>query len=135
MADRKAAPKKSPARVTERREDLGAPVEEFFARQPPEQREHLGVLHALIMKVAPDARASIKWGMPYYEKKRGFCSLYTATSYVGMNIMAPPEKLEDPEGRLEGKGKTMRHLKVRGAADIHEASILRWLKTAAAHNA
>lgn len=126
--------KKVPARAHPRREDLGAPVDLFFARQPPEQRAHFEALHALVKKAAPDARASIKWGMPYYELKGGFCSLYAAPSYVGLNLMAPPEKFDDPEGRLEGTGKTMRHLKVRSAADLDEVSILRWLKTAVAHH-
>lgn len=125
--------KERPSRVIPRREDLGAPVEVFFDRHPPEQRELLEALHAMIRKAAPDARSSIKWGMPYYEVKRGFCSLYTSPSYVGLNIMAPPEKLDDPEKRLEGTGKTMRHLKVRSAADLDEASILRWLRAAIAH--
>lgn len=110
-------------------------MDDFFARHPPDQRAHIEALHALIGKVAPGARASIKWGMPYYELKRGFCSLYTAPSYVGLNIMAPPEKLDDPEGRLEGTGKTMRHLKVRSATDLDEARILRWLEIAVAHHA
>jgi len=126
--------KKTSARANLQRADLGAPVDDFFARQPPEQRVLLEALHAMIEKAAPDARASIKWGMPYYELKRGFCALYTAPSYVGLNLMAPPEKFDDPEGKLEGTGKTMRHLKVRSAADLDEGSILRWLKTAAAHH-
>ena len=76
----------------------------------------------------------MKWGMPYYELKGGFCALYTSKTYAALNIMAPPEKLDDPEGKLEGTGKTMRHLKVRSAADLDEASILRWVKAAVAHH-
>ncbi len=139
-----AAAKKTVAKAAEtkqatdrgylRREDLGAPVEVFFARQTPEQRALLEALHALVKRAAPDARESIKWGMPYFELKGGFCAFYTAPSYVGLNLMAPPEKFEDPEGRLEGSGKTMRHLKVRSPADLDEASILGWLKVAAAHH-
>ncbi|MFP2906602.1 DUF1801 domain-containing protein [Pyxidicoccus sp. 3LFB2] len=129
-----AAAKKAPARMYLRREDLGAPADAFFARQPSELREHLEALRALVKKAAPGARESMKWGMPYFELKGGFCSLYASTTYAALNIMAPPEKLDDPEGRLEGTGKTMRHLKVRSAADIHEASILRWVKTAVAHH-
>jgi len=128
------ANKKVPARAYPRREDLGAPVDLFFARQPPEKRAQLEALHALVKKAAPDARASIKWGMPHYELKGGFCSLYAAPAYVALNLLAPPEKFDDPEGRLEGTGKTMRHLKVRSAADLDEVSILRWLETAVAHH-
>ena len=129
-----AAATKSPARRYLRREDLGAPADAFFAQQPPERREHLEALRALVKKAAPGARESMKWGMPYYELKGGFCALYTSNTYAALNIMAPPEKFDDPEGKLEGTGKTMRHLKVRSAADLDEASILRWLKTAVAHH-
>ncbi|MCY1074049.1 DUF1801 domain-containing protein [Archangium lansingense] len=129
-----AAAKKTPGRQYLRREDLGAPADAFFAQQPPERREHLEALRALVKKAAPGARESMKWGMPYYELKGGFCALYTSTTYAALSIMAPPEKLDDPEGKLEGTGKTMRHLKVRSAADLDEASILRWVKAAVAHH-
>lgn len=129
-----AAAKKTPGRQYLRREDLGAPADAFFAQQPPERREHLEALRALVKKAAPGARESMKWGMPYYELKGGFCALYTSNTYAALSIMAPPEKLDDPEGKLEGTGKTMRHLKVRSAADIDEASILRWVKAAVAHH-
>ncbi|MFL5357789.1 DUF1801 domain-containing protein [Archangium sp.] len=129
-----AAAKKTPDRQYLRREDLGAPADAFFAQQPPERREHLEALRALVKKAAPGARESMKWGMPYYQLKGGFCALYTSKTYAALSIMAPPEKLDDPEGRLEGTGKTMRHLKVRSAADLDEASILRWVKAAVAHH-
>lgn len=129
-----AAAKKTPGRQYPRREDLGAPADAFFAQQPPERREHLEALRALVKKAAPGARESMKWGMPYFELKGGFCALYTSTTYAALSIMAPPEKLDDPEGKLEGTGKTMRHLKVRSAADLDEASILRWVKAAVAHH-
>ena len=129
-----AAAKKAPDRRYLRREDLGAPADAFFAQQPPERREHLEALRALVKKAAPGARESMKWGMPYYELEGGFCALYTSNTYAALSIMAPPGKLDDPEGKLEGTGKTMRHLKVRSAADIDEASILRWVKAAVAHH-
>ncbi|HYO55021.1 DUF1801 domain-containing protein [Archangium sp.] len=129
-----AAAKKTPDRQYLRREDLGAPADAFFAQQPPERREHLEALRALVKKAAPGARESMKWGMPYYQLKGGFCALYTSKTYAALSLMAPPEKLDDPEGKLEGTGKTMRHLKVRSAADLDEASILRWVKAAVAHH-
>lgn len=121
--------------MIKRREDLGAPADTFFERHPPELRALLEGLRAVVKKACPEARESIKWGMPYYELKSGFCALYASDTYAALQIMAPPETLDDPEGRLEGKGKTMRHLKARTAADIDEASIARWVKTAAALHA
>ncbi len=132
----KAAAAKDPTkRKYPRRSDLGAPADDFFARQPPELRLYLDALRALVKETVPQARESMKWGMPYYELKSGFSSLYASNTYAALNIMAPPETLDDPQGKLEGTGKTMRHYKVRSAADLaDEASIVRWLKTAAARH-
>lgn len=54
---------------------------------------------------------------------------------MDLGILAPPEKLDDPQGKLEGTGKTMCQLKARSAADIDEDGIVRWLQVAAALHA
>ncbi len=132
-AKKSTAAAKAPAKAPQKkRDDLGAPADAFFERHPSPIRENLEALRALVKRAAPAARESIKWGMPYYEMKKGFCALYASPTYAAIQIMVPPEKLEDPKGLLEGKGATMRHLKVRTAADLHEADILRWVKAAAA---
>jgi hypothetical protein len=41
----------------------------------------------------------MKGGMPCYELKGGFCALYTSKTYATLSIMAPPEKLDDTEGK------------------------------------
>jgi len=58
------------------------------------------------------------------------CALAVFKDFVGINIFAPPEALADPKKKLEGSGKKNRMLKVRTAADIDSASILKWLKAA-----
>ncbi len=79
--ERKKAPARKPARVahraekpsarrparrtmTARRADFGAPVDPFFAKQPPHLRAVLGALRKLVEEAAPEATGSIKWGMP-----------------------------------------------------------------------
>jgi len=52
-----------PSAVTKKpapRADLGAPVDGFFARQPPHLRPVLDELRALVAEAAPDAESSIK---------------------------------------------------------------------------
>jgi hypothetical protein len=85
------------------------------------------------MKGVPDAKASIKWGVPFYIRNgRNVCALAAFKEHVGINFFAPPDALADPDGKLEGSGKGNRMLKVRSPADIESASILRWLKAAVA---
>lgn len=87
------------------------------------------------MKGVPDATASIKWGVPFYLRNgKNVCSIAAFKEHVGINFFASPSVLVDPGKKLEGGGKTMRMLKVRTAADIDSASILRWLKATVAAN-
>jgi hypothetical protein len=127
--------KKSPPTMAAKRKDLGAPVAGYFAQQPPEKRALLEKLRALVAKGVPDADASIKWGVPFYQRNgRNVCSLAAFKEHVGINFFASPDVLVDPGKKLEGGGKSMRMLKVRSAQDIDSASILRWLKATVAAN-
>ena len=129
----KKTAKKSAPMMAAKRKDLGAPVDAYFAQQPPEKRVLLEKLRALVTKGVPDADASIKWGVPFYQRNgKNVCSLAAFKEHVGINFFASPAVLADPGKKLEGEGKTMRMLKVRRAEDIDNASILRWLKATVA---
>ncbi|HKY52432.1 MAG TPA: DUF1801 domain-containing protein [Candidatus Limnocylindria bacterium] len=132
-----SARKKAPAKVRSARggprKDLGAPVDKYFADQPPDKRALLDKLRALVDRELPQAEATIKWGVPIYQVNgRNVCSIAAFKEHVGINFFAPPDKLADPDRRLEGGGKSMRMLKVRSAKDIDSAGIRRWLKAAVA---
>jgi hypothetical protein len=125
--------KKSAPTMAAKRKDLGAPVESYFRQQPPEKRALLEKLRALVAKAVPDADASIKWGVPFYQRNgKNVCALAAFKEHVGINIFASPAVLADPGKKLEGEGKGMRMLKVRRPEDIDSASIVRWLKATVA---
>ena len=133
-AIRKTVKKSAPA-MAAKRSDLGAPVNGYFAQQPPEKRALLEKLRALVAKGVPGADASSKWGVPFYQLQgKNVCSLAAFKEHVGINFFASPDLLVDPGKKLEGGGKSMRMLKVRRADDIDSASILRWLKATVASN-
>lgn len=130
---KKAVKKAATSKASGARKDFGAPVEGYFGEQTPDKRALLEKLRALVMKGVPDANATIKWGVPIYQRNgKNVCSLAAFKEHVGINFFAPPNVLVDPEKKLEGGGKSMRMLKVRSANDIDSASILRWLKAAVA---
>jgi hypothetical protein len=106
--------------------------DKYFAEQSADKRALLERLRVLVRKGVPDATVSIKWGVPFYTSDgKDICALAVFKDFVGINIFAPPEALADPKKKLEGSGKKNRMLKVRTAADIDSASILKWLKAAA----
>jgi hypothetical protein len=122
-----------PAKKTTAKKDAAAP---YIAAQPANKRVLLAKLRALVAKGAPSAVPEIKWGVPIYAiGGKNICALAAFKDEVAINFFAPPSALADPKKKLEGAGKGNRMLKVRTAADIDSASILRWLKAAVAANA
>jgi hypothetical protein len=126
---KKAPAKKRPAA----RADLGAPIDGYFAKQPPALRAILEQLRKLVDEVVPEADASIKWGMPFYTLNGAMmCALTSHKSHVNLVLAGPPGTYADPDGLLEGEGKTGRHLKLKSLADLPTAKVRAWLRTAAA---
>jgi hypothetical protein len=131
-----AAAKKKPATPMAKkfgtRADLGAPVDGFFAKQPPALRPITLALRALIEDTVPGAVSSIKWGMPFYTLDGGMmCAIGAHRSHVNLILAGPPGSFEDPEGRLTGDGKTGKHLKLQSLDDLPQAAARAWIATAA----
>jgi hypothetical protein len=122
----KPAPKFGP------RADLGAPIDGFFVKQPPAMRAILDELRKLVADVVPDAESSIKWGMPFFTVNgEMMCAFGGHKAHINLILAGPPGTFADPDNRLEGDGKTGRHLKLTNVADLPRAAVRGWLKTAA----
>ena len=128
----KSAARKPAARsMSARRADFGAPIDGFFAKQPPELRTILVELRRLVEEVAPEASASIKWGMPFYSIGRNMmCALGGHKSHVNLILAGPPGTFVDPRGRLEGEGKTGRRLTLRSIDELPRAAVRGWIRAA-----
>jgi hypothetical protein len=123
----------SPAAKWGERADLGAPVDGFFARQPPELRAILETLRDEVERAAPEAVGAIKWGMPFYTLGgEMMCALGAHKAHVNLILAGPPGTFADPDGRLAGEGKTGQHLKLRSLDELPRAAVRGWLKAAAA---
>jgi hypothetical protein len=134
---KKAAPHpaKKPAPAAMRfgpRKDLGAPVEGFFAKQPPHLAPIVERLRKMIAEAAPAATGTIKWGMPFYSVGGNtICAVAAFKSHVNLILPGPPGTYADPSGLLEGDGKTGKHLKLRSLAELPTDAVRGWLETAA----
>jgi len=103
----------------------------YIAKQDSEKRALLERLDAIVTKTLPAATPVLKWGIPIYQLDgKNVCALASFKEHVGINFFASPDRLADPNKKLEGAGKTQRMLKVRTAKDIDATSIARWLKAA-----
>ncbi|MFZ5895109.1 MAG: DUF1801 domain-containing protein [Myxococcota bacterium] len=115
-----------------RRADYGAPIEGFFQKHSGDQRELLDKLRSIVESTAPNATASLKWGMPFYTiGGETYCAIAAHKSHVNLILPGGPGTFSDPDGLLEGEGKTGQHLKLRTLDDMPEKEIRAWLKVAA----
>ena len=110
----------------------GESIEDWIARQPPGNAEILTRLRTMIHEIAPGVLEQVKWSQPLYglqKKGMGIASLASHKSHVNLQLSRGAE-LSDPQGIVEGTGKSMRHVKLRPGEPIPEAA-LRDLLTAA----
>ena len=115
------------------RADLGAPIDAFFAKRSGPLRQILDELRGMIDAQVPDAASSIKWGMPFYTLSgKPVCALAAFKAHVNLILAGPDGTFADPDGLLEGDGKTGRHLKLRTPDQIPRAAVRGWLAAAAA---
>ncbi len=126
-AKKTAAPKKFGARA-----DLGAPIDGFFARQSPALKPLLVELRKMVEAAAPDATSQLKWGMPFFTiGANTYCAIGAHKAHVNLILPGAPGTYADPDGLLEGDGKTGRHLKLVDVAALPRAEIRGWLAKAA----
>ena len=130
-----ATPKAAPAarKKPAPRADLGKPIDGFFKRQAAALQPIARALRALIESAAPEARSSIKWGMPFFMIGDSMvCAIGAHKAHVNLILSGPPGTFSDPDGLLSGDGKTGRHLKLTANDTIPTAAVRGWLRTAVA---
>jgi len=110
---------------------LAALIAALLAKQQPHLRVILEALRRLVEEAAPDATASLKWGMPFCSiGGEMMCALTGHKSHVNLVLPGPPGTFADPDGLLEGEGKTGRHLKLRELDELPREAVRGWLRTA-----
>ena len=109
-------------------------VDTWMAELDPALREIAEGLRLLIIEADPGLDESIKWGNPTYEKSGKVYYLAAGKSYVSLGLFQGAS-LSDPEGRIEGTGKKMRHVKVRSLIDMPIQQLALWVRETIAINA
>jgi hypothetical protein len=127
--------KRAPARrVPARRAARARPaavktVDAYLARATGGLREAGQRLRQIILSAAPSASESIKWGQPVYEDGGPFCYFKTSSGHITFGFWRGTE-ISDPDGRLEGDGDRMKHIKIRGVDDLVEDAVADWVRQA-----
>ena len=112
------------------------PAEPVLEKMAPEVRALAQQLRALIKEVMPQAteKAYLGWGTIGYaaggKMRDVVVALAPQRTYVNLEF-GDGVDLPDPAHRLEGTGKRLRHVKIRGDGDVHHHDVRVLLETAA----
>ncbi len=110
-------------------------MEDLLKGRSPEVRKWTMALRRLVRGVAPGVteRVYLGWRVIMYSRDKSapggaakmskmFCGIGPLKNGVNL-YFHQGAKLPDPDGLLEGTGKGMRHVKIRGDSDIRAAAI------------
>jgi len=118
--------------VVKKRADYGSKADTWFDSLDDDLAPLAAELRALILQAVPGATEVIKWGAPVYEKENvSICGLRAARAHVSLQFGSIGTSLDDPDGLLEGTGKSMRHVKVRMRGEIKKRRFSSWIRRAA----
>jgi hypothetical protein len=91
-------------------------------------------LRALVKKTIGGCEEYVNpWKIPSFDSNGTVCGFMTGREHVTF-IFLRGAALPDPEGLLEGTGKSLRHVKVRTAADVKKQALKKLIVEAAKLN-
>jgi hypothetical protein len=106
--------------------------DDYVKDQTPKNQTIIRALRRFVKRVQPQLSEAVKWGNGCWVTDNGpVAYVYSATGYVQFGFFHG-SSLKDPRGLLEGKGRYVRHAKVREASAIDELAFAALLRQAAA---
>ncbi|GMV59855.1 MAG: hypothetical protein AMXMBFR72_29480 [Betaproteobacteria bacterium] len=108
-----------------------ANFDDYLDDQAEQNREIIRALRSFVKRVAPELRETVKWGNGCWIGSRG------PVAYVHCDVGCVQfgffngASLKDPDGLLEGRGRYVRHIKVRAPSEIDPRSFAALLRQAA----
>ena len=100
-------------------------VEEYIEKQKSPQKEICLQLRRIVFLTFPDIEEEMKWGVPTYAKGKYYFVALNDHVNFGFSLK---DLSKEEQMRLEGSGKTMKHVEIHSLTEINEAKIVELLK-------
>ncbi|HEX2028065.1 MAG TPA: DUF1801 domain-containing protein [Nitriliruptorales bacterium] len=106
-------------------------VDEYIAGIDESLRPVAEEVRRIIVDELPDSDEAIKWSQPTYRVAGKHVAYLKATKKHLSFGLTQGRQLDDPDGRLQGGGQQMAHVKLTTLDDIDEDQFRDWLRQAA----
>jgi hypothetical protein len=108
-----------------------ANFDDYLRDQSHKNQAIIRALRRFVKRIEPGLTEAVKWGNGCWVGSNGpVAHVYSATDYVQFGFFNG-SSLKDPRGLLDGKGKCVRHTKVRDPSGIDEQALAALLRQAA----
>jgi hypothetical protein len=105
-----------------------------YVEKAGKQKDVVKGLRALVKRTIAGCEEYVNpWKIPSFDSNGAVCGLMTGKEHVTF-IFLRGAALPDPEGLLEGTGKSVRHVKVRTVADVKRLALKKLIVEAAKLN-
>lgn len=109
-------------------------VELFIAEISDEQiQATTQAAHELILNLLPQARASIKYDIPFYSIHKNICYLNPQAGHLVLGFYAGVH-LSNAQGILQGDGKQVRHIYLYTPEDVFRDAVAEVILEAATYD-
>lgn len=99
----------------------------YIKQYPSDLKEIMYRVRSLIEEVVPVVEESIKWKMPTFTYlKKHICYMAGFKKHVTLAFF-DGTMLNDPDRKLHGSGKLMKHIKFTSPDDIDEEQLKLWI--------
>jgi hypothetical protein len=105
-----------------------------YVEKAGKQKDVVKGLRALVKRTIAGCEEYVNpWKIPSFDSNGAVCGFMTGKKHVTF-IFLRGAALPDPEGLLEGTGKSVRHVKVRTLADVKRLALKKLIVEAAKLN-
>ena len=104
-------------------------VDSWMSEQDPSIRQIAETVRNIVLNAEPQLREAVKWSNPVYESKGKIAYISATDAYVNLGFFNGAA-LADPAGKIEGTGKSMRHVKIRSVKDLDADQVTAWVSQA-----
>ncbi len=88
-----------------------------------------GELREMVRKTAPDLEEKIRYSFPHYDLDGTVVYIMAASEHVDL-VFYDGVDLKDPKTLLVGRGKRLRHVKIRTPGDVRNPALKALVKEA-----
>ncbi len=105
-------------------------VEALIDAWPEPQRSIARRLRQVMLEAEPALTESVKWRSPTFALDRNLCNIMCHSHHVNLQLF-DGAALPDPQRRLHGTGKGMRHISYRSVDDVDAEAVADYVRRAA----